>query len=238
MRRPLADELPERCFALARGEKEIETRICLLASSGERTEDLPFEKVMKRLDRSVADAVDGGSPTPVLYESFHLAPARVTGDRVLAQRAQQHLAPAPEEQRPVVQLDSHHVVRGGPFDWSQRVADLPSAGAVGISAVAQSLEHFAVHDARVGGPQSSRGWINDPRIFVRAQPPIPAVGTVRPRCWDLPIEADPPWNFSRDRPGDVALGVRTDEVLGRDSRPLRYLRRLIHVLGALQPSQA
>src|SRR5262249_9762947 len=127
---------------------------------------------------------------------------------------------------------------GGSFDWNQRVADLPSAGAVCISAVAQSLEHCAVHDARVGGPQSSRRWINDSRIFVRPQPPIPAVGAVRPRWWDLPIEADPPGDFSRDGPGDVAVGVRADEILGRDSRPLRYLHRLIHVLGALQPSQA
>src|SRR5262245_16047382 len=149
MPRPLADELPERRFALARGEKEIETRIRLLAPGSERTEDLPLEKVMEHLDRSVSDAVDHGSPTPILYVSFHLAPARVTGDRVLAERAQQHLAPAREEQRPVVQLDSHHVVRGRPLEWNQRVADLPGTGAVCISAVAQSLEHRTVHNARV-----------------------------------------------------------------------------------------
>src|SRR5215813_9916591 len=178
MRRPLADNLPERRFALARGEKEIETRIRLLAPGSEGTEDLPLEKVMEHLDRSVSDAVDRGSPTPILYVAFHLAPARARVDRILAERVQQHLAPAREEQRPVVQLNSHHVARGRLFEGDQRVADLPSAGAVCISPVAQSLEHRTVHDARVGGPQSPGRWINDSRIFVRPQPPIPAVRAV------------------------------------------------------------
>src|SRR5262249_18113757 len=221
MRRPLADELPERRFALAPGEKERETGSRLVAPGSERIEDLPLEKVMEHLDRSVSDAVDGGSPTPILHVALHLAPARATGDRILAERVQQHLAPAREEQGPVVQLDTHHVVRGRLFEGNQRVADLSSPGAVCISAVAQSLEHRTVPAGRGGGPQSPGRWINDSRIFVRPQPPIPAVGAVRPRCWDLSIEADPPWDFSGDRPGDVAVGIRADEVLGRDPRPMR-----------------
>src|SRR5262249_2734530 len=216
MDRRLGDQLRQRGFALTSGVKEVEAWVSGQAARRQCPKHLPFEDLVEGSHRPITNAVDGRMASPIFYVGFQLAPLRVARGRAFAERFQQQLPPAGQEQRPIVELNAHHRFGRGLLECQKRVANLPRAMAVGVSAVSHLSQGCPAENPGIGGPNAPGRRIYDLRILFGAKPPLPAPTSVSPGGGYLPVEADSARNSTGQWPPSPPRGIRADEVLRRD----------------------
>src|SRR4030095_6456304 len=94
--------------------------------------------------------VTGGAGEPP-----HLGAPRVGLDSLRCERLEQQVAPARQEEGPVVELEGQQGARCRLFEAEKAVANLPGAGPQVETAVPQTRQDLAVADPVVGRPDAA-----------------------------------------------------------------------------------